>query len=220
MVISCWTCMERKIEMTKKPRCTAIGSIGLGMKTTINKSLLIKEIANSTHALHGVTSAKTQLCKKHVQSEASFTPRYCTEKRNFETHIYYSVCSKANGKDDKEEAVPCDDEEYLYLIIRIRLQILWYSKMHCRRGERWHNGEQGRYSERGGRNKIQGMKMEQQKQQKASEKIYGINKINSKITKAKAKQVQFLVNNHHHNKDTNKKCPFCIIYMYPQWARQ
>lgn len=63
-----------------------------------------------------------------------------------------------------------------YLIIRIRLHILWYSKMHCRRGERWHNGEQGRYSERGGGNKIQGMKMEQQKQQKASEKIYGINK--------------------------------------------
>lgn len=28
----------------------------------------------------------------------------------------------------------------------------------------------------GGGNKIQGMKMEQQKQQKASEKIYGINK--------------------------------------------
>lgn len=33
----------------------------------------------------------------------------------------------------------------------------------------------GNYSEQGGRNKIQGMKMEQQKQQKASEKIYEIN---------------------------------------------
>lgn len=28
-----------------------------------------------------------------------------------------------------------------YLIIRIRLHILWYSKMHCSRGERWHNGQ-------------------------------------------------------------------------------
>lgn len=26
-------------------------------------------------------------------------------------HIYYSICSKANRKDEKEEAVPCDDEE-------------------------------------------------------------------------------------------------------------
>lgn len=26
-------------------------------------------------------------------------------------NIYYSICSKANRKDDKEEAVPCDDEE-------------------------------------------------------------------------------------------------------------
>lgn len=75
-----------------------------------------------------------------------------------------------------------------YLIIRIRLHILWYSKMHCRRGERWHNGEQGRYSERGGENKIQGMKMEQQKQQKASEKIFlGLIKSKRQNNKSKSK---------------------------------
>lgn len=74
-----------------------------------------------------------------------------------------------------------------YLIIRIRLDILWYSKMHCRRGERWQNGQQGRYSERGGGNKIQGMKMEQQKQQKASEKVYGINKNKRQNNKSKSK---------------------------------
>lgn len=28
-----------------------------------------------------------------------------------DTYIYYSICSQANRKDDKEEAVPCDDEE-------------------------------------------------------------------------------------------------------------
>lgn len=52
--------MKRKIEMKNKPRCgTAIGTTGFGMKTTINKSLLIKTIAISTHALQRVTSAMT-----------------------------------------------------------------------------------------------------------------------------------------------------------------
>lgn len=81
-----------------------------GMKTTINKPLLIKTAAISTHAilLESRSCVKKQ---KNMQSEASFTPRYCTETKYRGTHIYYSICSKANGKDDREEAVPCDDEE-------------------------------------------------------------------------------------------------------------
>lgn len=52
--------MERKIEMKNKLKCgTVTGSTGLRMKTTINKSLLIKTVAISTHALYGVTSAMT-----------------------------------------------------------------------------------------------------------------------------------------------------------------
>lgn len=53
--------MKRKTEMKNKPRSgTATGTTGFGMKTTINKSLLIKTIAAiSTHAPQRVTSAKT-----------------------------------------------------------------------------------------------------------------------------------------------------------------
>lgn len=59
-MISCLTCMNRKIEMKNKPKCgTTIGTTGFGMKETINKSLLIKTIAICTHALQGVTSAMT-----------------------------------------------------------------------------------------------------------------------------------------------------------------
>lgn len=60
-MISCLTCMNRKIEMKNKPKCgTAIGTTGFGMKETINnKSLPIKTIAICTHALQGVTPAGT-----------------------------------------------------------------------------------------------------------------------------------------------------------------
>lgn len=50
-----------------------------------------------------------------------------------DARIYYSYCSKANRKDDKEEAVPCDDEESVYLIIRIRLHVLVFPR--CIAGE-------------------------------------------------------------------------------------
>lgn len=199
---------KRNIEMKNKLRCgPVIGSTGLGMKTTINKSLPLKTIAISTHALHRVTSAMTKLCKKTCSQEHLSHAGAVQWQNICNKHNYSSICSKANRKDDKEEAVPCDDEESVYLIIRIRLHILWYSKMHCRRGERWHNGEQGSYSERGGGNKIQGMKMEQQKQQKASEKIYEINKNKQQNNKSKRKTITVSCDQST-PQQTNEKCLF------------
>ncbi len=46
-----------------------------------------------------------------------------------------------------------------------------------------------RYNERGGENKIQGMKMEQQKQQKASGKVFGVIENKQQINKSKSKRI-------------------------------
>lgn len=88
--------------MKNKPRRgTVTGSAGFGMKTTINKSLLIKTI--STHALHGVTSAMTQLCKETC-SQKHLSHAGAVQRQNVSnTQIHYSICSKANGKKTKKK---------------------------------------------------------------------------------------------------------------------
>lgn len=58
--------------------------------------------------------------------------------------------------------------------------------MHCRRGERWHNGEQGSYSEREVKIKLRGWKWSSKNNKKHQKSMELIN-THSKINKSKSK---------------------------------
>lgn len=126
--------MERKIEMKNKLRCgTALGSTGLGMKT-INKSLLIIT-AISTHALHHFSSDVAVQKKRAVRS--IFHTEVLYRDKVFATHKFTTASAvKPTERTTKKKQFHVMMKNLFYLIIRIRLHILWYSKMHCRRGER------------------------------------------------------------------------------------
>lgn len=111
-----------------------------------------------------------------MQSEASFTPRYCTGDRISATRIFTTASAvKPTKRDDKEEAVPCDDEESVlpHHQDQTPYPVVFQDALQERRDDTMESrgvivsGEE--------EIKIQGMKMEQQKQQKASEKTYEIN---------------------------------------------
>lgn len=63
----------------------------------------------------------------------------------FATHIFTtsSAVKPTERTTKKKKQFHVMMKNLFYLIIRIRLHILWYSKMHCRRVERWYNGQSG-----------------------------------------------------------------------------
>lgn len=61
----------------------------------------------------------------------------------FATHIFTtsSAVEPTERKTKKKKQFRVMMKNLFYLIIRIRLHILRYSKMRCRRVERWYNGK-------------------------------------------------------------------------------
>lgn len=94
---------------------------------------------------------------ENMQSEASFTPHTCNR------------CDvKPTQSNDKEEAVPCDDEESVlpHHQDQTPYPVVFHDALRERR-EMTQWTKPGSYSEWAGGKEIQGMNMEQQKQQKA-----------------------------------------------------
>lgn len=131
--------------------------------------------------------------------------------------VFHTTHTRVTAATSSQHKVTTEKKQFhvmmksqFYLIIRIRLHILWYSMMHCRRGERWHNGQSQVVIVSGPvETKFRGWIWSSKNNKRHCKKSSGLIKTQTAkiITKAgkKNKKInQFLVISQHHNKQTHE----------------